>query len=308
MTPPDVVRTFTPPHVTDVRLTLKSMWRGRRDSTMFVGRNANEGVWRATRTPEGPCTQHVSQQGQQILSRAWGPGSDWVTDRAPVLVGANDDDGDFHIDRSLHEQLHHTWRRYEGVRVPCTFAVWEILFRVILEQKVTGKEAIDSYRDLLRHFAEPAPTSDGPALNLPPNPKLVAGTPHHVFMRANVERKRADTIRRAADYAHALDAAASISLTESYRRLRALPGIGEWTINEVGVIALGDSDAVSVGDYHLKNNVAWALAGEERGSDERMVELLEPYRPYRARMMRIIELSGLAAPRYGPRLTIQQRW
>jgi 3-methyladenine DNA glycosylase/8-oxoguanine DNA glycosylase len=275
---------------------------------MFIGRSAAEGVWRSTRTPEGPCTQHLSQQGQQVLCRAWGPGAQWVTDRAPVLVGANDDDGEFHIDRSLHEDLYETWRRHPGVRVPCTFAVWEILFRVILEQKVTGKEAIDSYRLLLRYFAEPAPTSDGPALTLPPDPKRVAGTPHHVFMQANVERKRADTIRMAADYAHSLDAAASVSLTESYRRLRALPGIGEWTMNEVGVIALGDGDAVSVGDYHLKNNVAWALAGEARGSDERMVELLEPYRPHRARMMRLIELSGIAAPRYGPRLTIQNRW
>jgi 3-methyladenine DNA glycosylase/8-oxoguanine DNA glycosylase len=63
-----------------------------------------------------------------------------------------------------------------------------------------------------------------------------------------------------------------------------------------------------VGDYHLKNHVAWVLAGEVRGSDERMVELLEPYRPHRARMMRVIELSGITAPRFGPRLTIQQRW
>jgi 3-methyladenine DNA glycosylase/8-oxoguanine DNA glycosylase len=90
--------------------------------------------------------------------------------------------------------------------------------------------------------------------------------------------------------------------------LRAIPGIGEWTLNEVGVVALGDGDAVSVGDYHLKNWVAWALAGQPRGTDEQMVELLEPYRPYRARMMRIIGLSGLKAPRYGPRLTIQKRW
>jgi 3-methyladenine DNA glycosylase/8-oxoguanine DNA glycosylase len=275
---------------------------------MFVGRTGEEGVWRATRTPEGVCTQHLTQAGEQITCSAWGPGAQWVSDRAPVLVGANDDDGDFDIDRSRYEELYRTWQRHRGVRVPCTFAVWEILFRVILEQKVTGKEAIDSYGRLLRVFGEPAPTSSGPKLTLPPDPKKVATTPHHVFMSANVERKRADTIRRAADYAHALDAGASVSLDEAYRRLRAIPGIGEWTINEVGVVALGDGDAASVGDYHLKNHVAWVLAGEARGTDERMVELLEPYRPHRARMMRIIELSGMTAPRFGPRLTIQQRW
>ena len=48
--------------------------------------------------------------------------------------------------------------------------------------------------------------------------------------------------------------------------------------------------------------VAWALAGEPRGTDERMLELLEPYRGQRGRVVRLLELAGIAAPRYGPRL------
>jgi 3-methyladenine DNA glycosylase/8-oxoguanine DNA glycosylase len=307
-TPPEVRRVFTPPHITDVRNTLKPLWRGRRDTCMWIGKTASDGVWRATRTPDGPCTQHLTQHGQQVTFIAWGPGAQWAADRAPLLIGANDDDGDFSIDRSQYDLLYRTWKQYVGVRSPCTLAVWELLFRVIIEQKVTGKEAMGSFGALLKVFSEPAPVSPGPPLTLPPDPRLVADTPHHIFMAANVERKRADTIRSAAAYAHRLDEAASISLAEARRRLSAIPGIGEWTINEVAAVALGDGDAVSVGDYHLKNNISWALANEPRGTDERMVELLEPYRPHRARMMRLIELSGLHAPRYGPRLSIQRRW
>jgi 3-methyladenine DNA glycosylase/8-oxoguanine DNA glycosylase len=300
---------FEPPHHTNALNTLRPLWRGRRDPTMFCGRSAIDGVWRATRTPDGPCTQHISQRGQRITLRAWGPGAAWACARAPLLVGANDDDGDFSIDRDRYELLHRVWRANLGVRTACTLAVWELLFRVILEQKVTGLEAGQSMVKLYRVFGDPAPAAPGaPTLLLPPDPHRVADSPHHVFMAANVERKRADTIRTAASYAHRLDEAAAISLSETYRRLRALPGIGEWTINEVGVLALGDGDAVSVGDYHLKNWVSWALAGEPRGTDERMVELLEPYRPYRARMMRVISLAGQKAPQYGPRITIQQRW
>jgi endonuclease III len=309
---PNAQRVFEPPHVTDVFSTLKPLWRGPRDRAMFFGspfgNSAAAGVWRATRTPDGPCTHQFTQNNRTVTVRAWGPGAGWIVDRAPVIIGANDDDGDFFIDPTKHELLNRTWRANLGARASCTFNVWELLFRVILEQKVTGKEAIDSYSRLLRNLGEPAPTSDGPALTLPPDPHRVAETPHHVFMAANVERKRADTIRAAASYAHRLNEAASISLDEAYRRLRALPGIGEWTINEVGVVALGDGDAVSVGDYHLKNWVSWALAGEPRGTDERMVELLEPYRPHRARMMRVIGMAGMKAPQYGPRITIQQRW
>jgi 3-methyladenine DNA glycosylase/8-oxoguanine DNA glycosylase len=276
---------------------------------MFIGRTPSEGVWRATHTPSGAATQHLSQLGDQITVRAWGPGAEWLVERAPVLVGANDDDGDFCIDRLKHEQLYRTWRHRRGVRVACTQAVWEILFRVILEQKVTGKEAMDSFATLQRRLGRPAPTAPGgPVLTLPPSPDVVADTPGHVFMEANVERKRAATIKQAASYAHRLEEATTMPVDRAYQHLALIPGIGAWTINEVAVIALGDGDAVSVGDYHLKNWVSWALAGEPRGTDDRMTELLEPYRPHRARMMRIIGLSGLRPPRYGPRLTIQQRW
>jgi len=71
---------------------------------------------------------------------------------------------------------------------------------------------------------------------------------------------------------------------------------------EVAVRALGDLDAVSVGDFHHKNLVSWALAGEPRGTDARMLELLAPYAGRRALVIRLLELSGLRPPRYGPRM------
>jgi 3-methyladenine DNA glycosylase/8-oxoguanine DNA glycosylase len=70
--------------------------------------------------------------------------------------------------------------------------------------------------------------------------------------------------------------------------------------------AFGDPDAVSLGDFHLPHMVCWVLAAEPRGDDARMLELLEPYRGQRARVVRIIELAGVHAPRYGPRLTPQR--
>ena len=96
-----------------------------------------------------------------------------------------------------------------------------------------------------------------------------------------------------------------MSPADAERRLRAIPGIGAWTAAEVRRVALGDPDAVSVGDYHLPNLVSWALAGEPRGDDERMLELLEPYRGQRGRVQRLLELSGMRAPRYGPRTPLR---
>jgi 3-methyladenine DNA glycosylase/8-oxoguanine DNA glycosylase len=87
--------------------------------------------------------------------------------------------------------------------------------------------------------------------------------------------------------------------------LRSLPGVGPWTAAEVAGVALGDPDAVSVGDYHLPHQVTWALAGEPRGDDGRMLELLEPYRGQRGRALRLITLAGIGPPRRAPRAPLR---
>jgi 3-methyladenine DNA glycosylase/8-oxoguanine DNA glycosylase len=130
----------------------------------------------------------------------------------------------------------------------------------------------------------------------------LAATPTWVFHRANIERRRAHTLTRAMTRACRLEETTAMPMVDAYRRLQAFPGIGPWSAAEVAVVALGDPDAVSVGDYHLKNQVSWALAGEERGTDERMVELLEPWRGHRARVLRLLGAGGIQAPRRGARM------
>jgi len=79
-------------------------------------------------------------------------------------------------------------------------------------------------------------------------------------------------------------------------------GIGPWTVAEVSSRALGDADAVSVGDYHLAHLVGWALTGS-RTDDAGMLRLLEPWAGHRQRVIRLIELTQAArAPRFGPRM------
>jgi hypothetical protein len=39
--------------------------------------------------------------------------------------------------------------------------------------------------------------------------------------------------------------------------------------------------------------------------DACMLELLEPWRPHRYRVIRLLECSGSAKPRFGPRMTVQ---
>ncbi|HWC10318.1 MAG TPA: hypothetical protein VG455_03755, partial [Acidimicrobiales bacterium] len=60
-------RTLRLPHPVDLRLTLGPLRRGRLDPTMRIG---PQGVWRASRTPVGPATTHLTAGGGEISARA----------------------------------------------------------------------------------------------------------------------------------------------------------------------------------------------------------------------------------------------
>ncbi len=295
---PDGSRRLEPFRPFDIRLTLGPLWRGHRDPTMRVGRGE---VWRATRTPEGPATCRVTAD---LTMQAWGPGSSWALDRFPDLVGADDDDAALAALTPLDPVVAGLRRRFPGLRLGRTGAVLEALVPAILEQKVIGSEAWRSFSLLVRRLGEPAPGP--PGLFVPPSPETLARTPSYVWRRIGVERKRADAVRAAASYARRLEEIVDLPRASAYARLRALPGVGAWTAAEVGLRALGDPDAVSVGDFHLPHLVAYALAGEVRADDARMLELLAPYAGQRGRVVRLIEAGGPAPPRFGPRLPRQR--
>jgi len=280
----------------DLGLTLGHLARGAYDPTILVD---GDGFWRATRTPDGPATLNLGVDGSGVRARAWGPGAAAAIEAVPDLVGAHDDPSVF---EPKHQVLRDPWRRMRGLRLGRTGAVIEALVPSILEQKVTGREAFRSYCALVRQYGERAPGSVD--LQLPPAPQVLAELPYWAYHPLGIERRRADIVRRACARAARLEEAASMPIADAYRRLQAIQGIGPWTAAEVARTALGDPDAVSVGDYHLKNHVAWVLAGEPRATDERMLELLEPYRGQRARAIRLIEACP-TPPRYGPRVKLR---
>jgi 3-methyladenine DNA glycosylase/8-oxoguanine DNA glycosylase len=296
---PTAVRSLQLSRPLDLRRTLSPVRRGGADPTVRVG--ARE-VWRATRTPAGPGTERLVLHADGVLHvEAWGVGADWLVERAPVLVGELDDASDFRPAQPLLRDLH---RLHPGLRMCRTEAVFEAAVASILEQRVTGAEAWRGWRALVRGLGEPAP-GPLPGLLLPPEPAVVAAARYPLFHTYGVERGRAETVRRAAAHARRLEEALALPADAASRRLRALPGMGHWTAAEVAVVALGDADAVSVGDYHLPHVVSWALAGEPRGTDERMLELLEPYRGHRARVLRLLMVAGVAPPRRGPHLPLR---
>ena len=283
-------------HRIDLRATLAPLRRGSGDPAHRwddAGR-----FWRACLTPDGAGTLALSASGSVVTAHAYGPGADWLLHQVPAMLGRDDDWTT--LDVSAHRALHETRRRLAGLRLVRTGLVFDSLVPAVLEQKVTGLEARRSWRLMLYRIGTPAP---GPheGMRVPPSPQALLDLPTWEWHRFGVDSKRQRTIRSAASVARRLDEAATMTHADAAKRLQLIPGIGVWSAAETTQRALGDPDAISIGDYHLKNMVVYLLTGRARGTDEEMVELLDAWPGQRQRVMRLMEATGIRAPRYGPK-------
>ena len=257
-------------------------------------------VTKSSRTPDGVGTIRFEQTGSEIVCTMWGPGSTWLGAHAEAMLGFHDNPDSF---RPQHRMLRELQKRSAGAHWGRTDRVMEALIPAIIGQKVTARGAVRSMRALARAHGSAAP---GPqqAWLLPTN-ECLAELPYYEYHRFDIEKKRADTLRGVALRHARLERLTSDPIPEAYRVLQAFRGVGPWTAALVAGVALGDTDAVPVGDYHIPNTVAWNLAGEERADDARMLELLEPYMGHRGRVIRWLEASGVKAPAYGPKNSVR---
>jgi 3-methyladenine DNA glycosylase/8-oxoguanine DNA glycosylase len=283
---------------TDPALTLGALWWGPGDAQMHLapGRAA-----RAMRLASGPSSVELTWRGTTVAARAWGLGAQEALDLVPALVGELDDPAPLVAHHPVVAEL---MRRFDGLRLTRGTAVIDVLVSSIIGQKVTGFEARRTRRLLLSRFGEPAPGPLG--LTLPPPPEALARMPYWAFHPLGLEQRRAETIRAAAAVAPRLEEIRTLPAAEARSRLESVPGIGPWTAAETLRLALGDPDAVSVGDFNLPRQVCWALNGEPDGDDARMLRLLEPYAGQRARVVLLIERSGARPARRAPRYAARQ--
>ncbi|MGO1057366.1 DNA-3-methyladenine glycosylase family protein [Crossiella sp. CA198] len=293
---PAAERAWTPPFPLDLAAVLGPLRRGPADPCLRIGPDGT--AWRAGTTAAGVATIALRRVQGEIRASAWGPGADLALAGLPDLLGARDDDTGF---VAHHELIARARRRAPGLRLGRTGQVWDVLIPAVLEQKVTGKEAWRSWRELCRRFGTPAPGPAAPDLLFaPPTPKALLAIPDWDWHRAGVDGARRRALLAAATVATRLERAVELGGEAGRDLLCKVPGIGVWTAAEIAQRAWGDPDAVSVGDYHLHDAVGWALTGRD-ATDEEMLALLAPYAPHRQRAIRYLELTGARKPRRGPR-------
>ncbi len=269
--------------------TLAPLRRGPRDPCFRLPGDGT--MWRTSLLPSGPVTARISRAAPNAAQcEAWGSGAQEFLERLPALLGADDDASDF---VPTHPTVAAAHRRVPHLRLGGTGQVLEALIPAIIEQRVPGADAFGSWRVLVSKYGTPAPGPAPVGMRVVPSAEVWRNIPSWEFHRANIDPRRAQTVVICARRAASLERLVSRPAAQVRDALMSLPGVGEWTAAETMQRALGDADAVSVGDYHIPKMIGWTLVGHPV-DDAVMLELLEPMRPHRHRVVRLLEASGLA--------------
>ena len=295
-------RTVTFPGAASFGHTLAPLRRGPRDPCFQLAGDGT--IWRTSLLATGPVAARISRAAPDAAHcTAWGAGAEEFVETLPVMLGVADDACGFvPRDPTVAAAL----RRVPHLRLGRTGQVLEALIPAIIEQRVPGADAFRSWRVLVSKYGTPAPGPGPAGMRVPPSAQVWRNIPSWEFHLANVDPRRAQTLVTCARRAASLERLASRPATQARDALTSLPGVGEWTAAETAQRAFGDADAVSVGDYHIPKMIGWTLLGRPV-DDAVMLELLEPMRPHRHRVVRLLEVSGLAyEPRRGARLPVQQ--
>jgi len=240
----------------DLRLTLAPLRHGPNDDTIRFRR---DGAWLARRTAAGPATLRLwtAPGDEAVHAQAWGPGAALALAAAPGLAGLLDDPESL-VPR--HRLVRELQRRFPRLRLARTGQLLPALVPAVTEQKVTVGEAQAAYAALLRRLGEDAP---GPVeLVLPPTGTCLAALPYFEFHPMGIERHRAELLKQAGRLEPKIESWMALTPEQAQSNLQEIPGIGPWTAAEATRAAFGDPDAVSPGDAHLPDLVAWALAGD----------------------------------------------
>jgi len=167
-------------------------------------------------------------------------------------------------------------RACPGRRVPGGWDGLEVAIRAILGQQVSVVRATQLAGKLVAAWGTPLPHPDGALTHAFPSARVLADVGgDEIARRVGMPRARGAAIAAiaAAVAGGVLPLDGTLPLEELVERACALPGVGTWTAQYLGM-RLGEPDAFPAGDLWLRR----ALGTDERG----LIARAEAWRPFRA--------------------------
>jgi AraC family transcriptional regulator of adaptative response / DNA-3-methyladenine glycosylase II len=179
--------------------------------------------------------------------------------------------------------LAEAFRAVPGLRVPGAWDGFELAVRAIIGQQVSVGAASTLAGRLVEAHGEPldwesADEGPAPLRFLFPCAQSLARAD---LTRIGLTRARAAAISALAEKVASGELAieSGPGLDEVVRRLRELPGVGEWTAHYIAMRALGEPDAFPASDLGLRRALA---PGGDPIAVARLAEIAEAWRPWRA--------------------------
>ena len=165
-----------------------------------------------------------------------------------------------------------------GIRLPGAMDGFESAVRVILGQQVTLKAARTLTHRLVQRFGERVDTPWPALTHLFPSARTLAAAPAEDIGTLGIVRQRVRAIQTlaAAVDAGAIELHRGAPLEATMDALRALPGVGEWTVQLIAMRALSWPDAFPCTDIGLLN----ALDTRDVRAVEARAEAWRPWRAY----------------------------
>jgi AraC family transcriptional regulator of adaptative response / DNA-3-methyladenine glycosylase II len=165
-----------------------------------------------------------------------------------------------------------------GVRVPGSVDGFETAVRIVLGQQVTVAAARTLARRLIERFGTRLDTPFDDLTMLFPSPAALAEASPEAIGTLGIVRQRVRALqalaREVADGRIALHRGAP--LDDTLAALRALPGVGEWTVQLIALRALGWPDAFPSSDLGVLNALGTRSANEALAQ----AEAWRPWRSY----------------------------
>jgi DNA-3-methyladenine glycosylase II len=194
------------------------------------------------------------------------PDAMWGIRRMRFATGVDDDLAPFHAAFRADPVIGRALRAAPELRPRRTALPWEALAAAISEQLIEFERAVAIQRRLIGRFGRRCPVSglrDGPA------PETIAAAAPAQLAALDLAPARALTLRHAAAEVAAgrVDLLAADPLP-GWRRLRAIPGIGPWTLESLALYGQGHYDRIPAGDLGYLKLVGRVTTGRPRARVE----------------------------------------
>ena len=255
---------------------------------------------------QGPATLCVQPRPSagDVLGRAWGPGAEWALDGMPATARAPTTTRPA-SSRTTTRRSPAGWRSPPPLAHRRTGLVMEALVPSILEQKVTGKQAFGSFRELVR---APRRARTGPGRVAAADAAAEPGHDRrHPVVGVAAARRPA---RPVAHRGHRLPARVVAGAGgRGVGPRRPTGGCGRSAGSACGPAPRCASvrSATPTRSASATTTSPTGSAGRSSATTSptrRWPRLLEPYRPQRGRAAAMAMAGGQARPRRGPRMSI----